>query len=215
MGIQLWGAFGGFRKKTGALIGKWLNGQNVITPLPHPSEAPPTASQLLVRNKFALVVKWQSWISPIIRVGWQNAHEEKQTAFNAAFAYNYRNAVVLNAGTPELDYSKIMLAKGRLSNGFMVTLATTTDAQLDFSWGATIENKIGGPTDLLTVVVYNPAKDRYATAVDAAPRSALSYDMAVPANWGGDIVYPWVFFVSADGKLNSTSEFLAPTEVQG
>jgi hypothetical protein len=214
MGIQKWGAFGGFQKKTGALVGKWVKGQNVISAIPHATEIPPTESQLLVRNKFGTLVKWLGWVSPILRVGFQNAHEEKQSAFNAAFVYNYHHALILTGGIPTIDYAKVMLANGRLSNGYMLTLAVTEDAQLNLSWGAGIANGIGAPTDKLTIAVYNPAKQEFTSIVGGPLRSALSYDMELPGNWSGDTVYPYVFFVSADGKLNSNSLYLGATVVQ-
>jgi len=215
MGIQKWGAFGGFQKKTGALVGKWVNGQNVISAVPHASENPPTEGQLLSRQRFRLLIKWQALISPILRVGFQNAHDERQSAFNAAFMYNYRNALAMSMDVPTLDFAKIMLGSGRLSNGYMMALATTEDAQLDFSWGAGIANGIGAATDKLTIVVYNPAKQEFASMVGAVARSVLSYDMELPANWSGDTVHPYVFFVSLNGKVNSNSLYLGSTVVQG
>ncbi|HKG05028.1 MAG TPA: DUF6266 family protein [Pedobacter sp.] len=214
MGIQLWGAFGGFRKKTGALVGKWLNGQNVISAIPHPSEKAPSVGQLNARAKFKLLVTWLSWVSPVVRVGFQNAREEKQSGFNAAFAYNYQNAISGVGPAYVIDYDEVLLAKGRLSNGYNLAMATTEDAQLDFSWTAYVANGLGAPTDLATVVVYNPVKAEFTVAVGAAPRSALSFDMSVPSMWSGDTVYPWVFFVSADGKLNSDSKFQGSVVVQ-
>jgi len=206
MGIQLWGAFGGFQKKTGPLVGRWRDGQNVITAIPHPSQEPASEGQLNYRAKFKLVVSWLSWMTPIVRVGFQNAHEEKRTAFNAAFMYNYENAITgTTAANFTIDYSKVVVAKGNLSNASDPVMATTVDAQLDFSWDALIANGVGAVTDKATFVVYNPSKQLFVTAVGAAPRSALTYDMGLPSSFSGDTVYVWMFMVAADGKTNSSS----------
>jgi len=214
MGIQRWGALGGFQKKSGPAIGRWQKGQNLIGPLPHPSQKPATEGQLLARNKFGTVVEWQKWISPIIRVGFQNAHSEKETAFNAAFVKNYRNALVVSGSVVSLDYAALEIASGMLSNGYMTVVATTIDAQLDFSWGARISNGIGAATDLLTIVTYSPVRMEFCNLVAATQRSALSYDFPVPSNWSGEQVYIWLFFVSADGKVNSNSQVFGPVEIQ-
>lgn len=215
MGKALWGTSGGFQGKNGANIGRWVNGQNIVGPLPHPSLLPPTTGQLNARAKFGLMVTFLSWISPLIKVGFQDAHKEKQTAFNAAFVYNYRNAVTgSSADNYTIDYPKVVYSKGRLGLSYLASMATTEDAQLDLSWVAGIANGIGKPTDLATFVVYNPAKELFVTAVGAAPRSALSFDMALPSTFSGDNVYVYMSFVSADGKMASDSLYMGTTVVQ-
>ncbi|HMI01777.1 MAG TPA: DUF6266 family protein [Pedobacter sp.] len=214
MGIQIWGAFGGFQKKAGALVGRWVNGQNVISAIPHPSDEPPSEAQLNYRAKFRLVVTWLSWISPIIKVGFQNAHEERQSAFNAAFVYNYKNAISgTTAANFTIDYPEVLYSKGRLSGPYFPVLATTVDAQLDISWLATIANGIGAPTDLATFVVYNPSKQQFVTVIGAAARSLLSYDMTLPADFSGDNCHVYMSFVSASGKVTSNSAYLGATVV--
>jgi len=215
MGIQVWGLLGGFQKKVGPAVGHWTNGQNVVTALPHPSDNPPTVPQLNARAKFGLIVSFLSWISPLIRVGFQNAHKEKQSAFNAAFVYNYKNAVTgTTAANFTIDYPELMYSKGRLGLSYLASMATTLDAQLDFSWLATIANGVGAPTDLATFVVYNPSKQLFVTAVGAAPRSALSYDMVLPSTFSTDNVHVYMSFVSADGKMASDSIYMGATVVQ-
>ena len=213
MGIQIWGAFGGFQRKTGALVGRWINGQNVISAVPHPSQEPPSTAQLNQRAKFRLLVLFQSWISPIIRTGFQNAHEEKQSAFNAAFRYNYRYAITGTAPNFVIDYPNFVYSKGRLSGAYNAEVETTVVAELKFNWAASLGTGIGGPTDMATVVVYNPLKDVFATMANAAPRSALTYTLLLPGDFSGDTVQCYISFVSADGKLASDSLFVAATEV--
>lgn len=209
MGIQVWGAFGGFQRKTGALVGHWTNGQNVITAVPHPSQKPPSTAQLNQRAKFRLLVLFMSWISPIIRTGFQNAHEEKQSAFNAAFRVNYKNAITGVAPNFTIDYPEFAYSKGRLSGAYGVVVEASVVAQLEFNWLATLGTGIGGPTDMATIVVYNPAKDMFTSLVGAAARSALTYTLILPADFSGDMVHCYISFVSANGKLTSDSFYVA------
>ncbi|HMI02193.1 MAG TPA: DUF6266 family protein [Pedobacter sp.] len=86
---------------------------------------------------------------------------------------------------------------------------------MDFSWSATVPAPFkGGPTDQLVLIVYNPSKQGWAVSVGDAVRSDLSYDLAVPAMWSGDTVYPYLSFLSADQKEVSTSQFQLATVVQ-
>lgn len=42
----------------------------------------------------------------------------------------------------------------------------------------------------------------------AVPRSALTYTMNLPADYGGDTVHAYMSFVAADGKMASNSKYL-------
>jgi hypothetical protein len=208
MGIQHWGAFGGFQRKTGALVGHWTNGQNVITAIPHPSQNPPTVPQLNARAKFKTVIDFSRRLTPLIRVGYQNAHKEKQSGFNAAFVDNYAKAVTGIAPAYVIDYPKFAYSKGQLSNGYNTEILTTVAATIKYSWLATLATGIGGPTDMATLVVYNPVKDQLVTLTNAAARSVLTYSLLVPGDFSGDDVHCWISFVSADGKMASDSFYV-------
>jgi hypothetical protein len=207
MGIQFWGAFGGFQKKTGALVGRRVNGQNVISALPHPSEVPPTDGQLSFRAKFKLVVVFQKWITPLIRTGFNEARKERQSAFNAAFVKNYRDAVVGAGLNWTIDYPKFVYSAGMLGNAENLMVEAATEAQLDFSWGADPDTGIGAATDKATFLIYNPTKDKFVLKADGALRSALSYELALPLSFSQDSVHIWMNFVSADGKMASNTVY--------
>ncbi|MES2454933.1 MAG: DUF6266 family protein [Bacteroidota bacterium] len=215
MGRAIWGTSGGFQGKNGANIGRWVGGQNVVGPLPHPSLTPPSVPQLNQRAKFGLMITFLSWISPIIRVGFQNEHKEKQSAFNAAFVYNFRNAILgSSAANYTIDYPELLLSKGKLSKPDSAAMATTEDAQLDLTWTAYFQVGYGAATDKATFVVYNPAKGDFVTRVGAVVRSALSYDFVLPVSFSGDMVHVYMSFVSESGRVVSDSVYVGSTVVQ-
>ena len=112
-----------------------------------------------------------------------------------------------------IDYPNFLYSKGRLSAAYSPEVETTVAAQLKYTWLATLGTGIGGPTDMATIVVYNPIKDVFVTMTSAAARSALTYTLLVPADFSGDIVQCYISFVSADGKVASDSLFVTATEV--
>jgi hypothetical protein len=213
MGKAVWGTSGGFQGKNGGNIGRWRKGDNIVGPLPHPTTIPPTVPLLNSRAKFGLMMRFLGWVSPIIKVGFENERVGNQTAFNVAFSYNYKNAVTGVAPAYTIDYPKLMFSQGRLGYPYDLVMATTEDAQLDFSWTNVVTNGLGGPTDLATFVVYNPAKQLFVSLVGAVARSVLSYDLSLPANFSGDSVYVYMFFVSDNG-LVSNSMYAGTTVVQ-
>ena len=81
-------------------------------------------------------------------------------------------------------------------------------ATIQFNLLATLATGIGALTDMATVVVYNEAKDQFVTLANAAARSALTYNLSVPADFSGDDVQCYISFVAADGKTASDSSYL-------
>jgi len=63
-------------------------------------------------------------------------------------------------------------------------------------------------TDQLYVVLYDVEKDTFITFAQLAVRSALKALVDLPEVYAGDNVHVWIFFVSADGKLTSESDYL-------
>lgn len=207
MGLQIWGAFGGFKGKTGALIGARVNGQNVIRPLPHPSQTPPSVAQLNQRAKFKTLVSFLRRLTPLIRVGFQNAHKEKQSEFNAAFVENY-DAITGVAPNYVIDYPQFMYSKGILSGAYNAIAAIDIPANIEITWTGQLATGIGLPTDLATIVAYNPSKGQFVRLVGAVPRSALNFNLAVPPDFAGDDCHVWISMVSADGKMASDSYYI-------
>jgi hypothetical protein len=212
MGRALWGTSGGFQGKNGANIGRWSGGQNIVGPQPHPSHKPATTGQLNVRAKFSLITKFLGMISPLIKIGFDEEREVKESAFSAAVSYNYRYGVTGVAPAYVIDYPKILFSKGSLENPMSVTMATTVDAQLDFSWSAYAGIK-ALPTDLITFVVYNPSKQLFVVMKDAAARSVLSYDLVLPGEFSGDNVHVYMLMISADDKVVSNTRYVGATVV--
>jgi hypothetical protein len=200
--------------RVGNHVGRRVRGKNVLAMRPARGNRTPTEAQLATQLKLTLMTGWLKRMGPFIRFGFED-YDAKMSAWNAAVKYNLNNAVTGVAPLFTIDYAKVLFSRGNLAEATSPVLATTVDAQLDFSWSATIPATFKGePTDQLVLIVYNPAKQGWAVSVGDAVRSDLSYDLAVPAMWSGDTVYPYLSFLSADLKDVSTSQFLLATVVQ-
>lgn len=213
MGKYLKGILGPFSGLVGAVVGATWNGIEVLRSRPNKSKRPATEAQMKQRDKFALITEFSSPVNDLIRIGFQAYHTE-QTPYNAALRLNIDNAVMGVYPVLTIDYSKFVISKGKLTDTPQISMATTEDAQLDFSWLNNAEPGTTNGTDKITFLVYNPAKQRFVKAPGAAIRSALSYDMVLPASWSGDNVHVWAFCVRADGKLTSDSIYVGATVVQ-
>lgn len=216
MGKYLKGILGSFSGLVGSVVGATWNGIDVMRSRPKKSTKPPTLAQMKQRDTFALMREFSREVSDIIRIGFQ-AYHVGQTPDNAAFSLNIENAVTGVYPSISIDYPEFVLSRGNLLDAPVITVATTEDAQLDFSWlnNADVSDPLNtNSTDKVAFVVYNPAKQAFAKKVGAAVRSALSYDMLLPATWSGDNVHIWAFFVSASGKVVSDSVYVDATVIQ-
>ena len=198
--------------RTGNHVGRRVKGENIISMRPAKSNRPPTPLQYDQRLRFGLVTHTLSEMGEFIKIGFQG-YDASMSPMNAAVGYNLEKAVTGISPNYVLDYPKVLFSKGRLDGANAMEAATLTPAQLDFTWLANTGTFTGGATDKAVFIVYNPLKDRYEYSYGAVTRSALSYDMILPADYSGDTVQIYTAFVSADGKEVSTSRFVGATEI--
>jgi hypothetical protein len=213
MGLYKKGILGYFRGKVGTVVGAVFNGIHYLRSLPDFGDDNPSEAQLNARLKMALVGGWLKKFKVQLRVGYQSFNKGT-TPFAAAMGYHLKNAVTGVAPLYTIDYTKVIISVGELDKINSPVMATTEDAQLDFSWSANGSMQLGAASDKLTFMVYNPAKTEFVFSTGVAVRSALSYDMLLPTMWSGDLVYVWLSVVTASGKLVSDSQYLGSTTVQ-
>lgn len=209
MGIIHGGILGGFKKKTGAVIGAYWRSLHTMRGLPRKSNKPPTEAQLLQQTKFKLVVEVLSYISPLINAGYQ-ARAKISTPMNLAVKEHLQNAILVVAGVPTFDYTKLKFSEGPLLTVLDMSFATTVVGQIELDWTHNLNNDIDvDASDKLSVLAYNKDKDRYVRVYGVAPRSAGSYVMTLPGEWSGDKVMCFYSFNSIKKKnLVSDSVYL-------
>ncbi|ACU04040.1 DUF6266 family protein [Pedobacter heparinus] len=208
MGKYKKGILGPFRGKVGTVIGAIWRGIHYLRSLPDVGEDNPTAAQLNVRAKMALVSLFLKRIKALINVGYQKFNNGI-TPLNAATSYHLKYAIT---GTSSLNYAldfeKVVFSAGDLLAPKGAEVNITLAAKLDFAWVNDAEPDSTNGTDKATLLVYNPTKDKLVTLVAAAPRSAEAYVLSVPGDFSGDGVHAWISFVSADGKQVSDSVYV-------
>jgi hypothetical protein len=214
MGIIRQGILGGFRNKTGSVIGAYWRSLDVIKGLPRKSNKPPTEDQLNQRARFGLITSFLSWISPLIDVGYK-ALSSVETPMNLAVSYHLSNAITGVAPNFTIDYPKVKYSRGKLKLPSDITMATTVDAQLDISWtNIGNDGKYQDATDKVTLLVYNPSKMEFVSVENVVARSVQQYDLALPSNFSGDNVHCYLSINSVKTKnLVSESYYLGATVV--
>lgn len=212
MGIQDKGAFGGFRNKTGALVGRILKGQNVITAMPVKSKKAATQKQIDQRMRFGLVTHFLAWLRNLVVPGFQD-REQRQSPMNKAVQYNLRYAVTGTSPQFSIDYPRVVFSQGKCPLPANLSAQALTGGKIGFSWGLSNLGNYGQPTDQVNLVVYSLQKAQFVVLEKAATRQEGSFDMQLPVEYTGDEVYCYLNFVSADGKVVSNSAYIAQVTI--
>ncbi|HMI03126.1 MAG TPA: DUF6266 family protein [Pedobacter sp.] len=214
MAFLLGGPYYHMQGRAGNNVGRVVKGRNVFGMRPAKSNRPPSAAQLDVQMQLSLMAGWMSEMSGFIKIGFED-YDSEMSPWNAALKYNLANSITGVSPNYTIDYPKVLFSRGKLAQGKNVVMATTVDAQLDFTWSAAVPSlKVGAGTDKAIFVVYNPSKQEWDVSSGAATRSSLSYDMLLPVDWSGDNVQVWCSFLSTNNKEVSTTQFLGATVVQ-
>lgn len=201
------GPFSGFTGRTGSLVGYRKKGKWIMAAVKATATKEPTVLQLNQRIKFGKMTSWLSWVAEFINIGFKG-YDAEMSAMNAAVSYNLEHAITGIAPNFAIDYPEVVLSRGRLAGASFAAVGSGTGIAVEYTWVANIGSGSWKATDRATFVVYNPTKDEYVMLIGAAARSALTFEMQLPPEFSGDTIQCWMAFVSVDGKLVSTSNYV-------
>lgn len=214
MGLIKQGILGGFRKKTGTVVGAFWRKLDVIRALPRSNGKAPTQLQLNQQIKFGLVTSFLSNISSLIDDGFKNSGSIA-TPMNLAVAYHLKEAITGIEPDFEMDLPKVMFSAGRLELPEEFTVNVVAGGLVTITWTHTAQDdKFIDGTDVLQVLVYNTSKQKFLKQKTTIARAEKAYELQLPANYVGDEVHLYVGFKSVIKKmLHSDSEYLGSSTV--
>jgi len=208
MGIIKGGVLGGFRNKTGAVIGSYWRTLDIIKGIPRISGKAPTETQRDQRLKFKLVTGFLSWFGDMVKIGYK-ALSHIDTPMNVAVSFHLREAVIGVYPNFTIDYPKVMFSQGKLA--FQTPAATAVEAaQVDFSWRATAMNGYYNKADdRVSFMVFSPLRFEFITVKNVVARSEGAYAMAMPAEFSGEQVHCYMAMNSISIRdMASNSKYL-------
>lgn len=201
MGIIKNGILGGFSGKVGTVVGACWKGIDYMRALATSIVNPKTPAQLEQRAKFSLIIAFLRPLTAFLRLGFKSAALH-MSAFNAAMAYNVKNAIKGLYPNFEIDYPKVRLSQGPLPGALNPEAASTVAGQIDFTWDDNSDAADAMPDDQVFFVVYSPTTQKAATLIGGATRETGADSITVPAAFTGLQVQCYIGFTNA-----SESEF--------
>lgn len=194
----------------GPIVGAVLKGLNVIRKLPAKSSKAATQGQIDQRLKFALIMQLVRTLSEVIQTGFQS-FTGLVSPRNGAMSYNLKHAITGVSPTFAVDYDKVLISKGPLINGSELELTDLGARKLQITWDlANCDSKAKDKireTDICNAIFYSEERGMFMESVDIL-RSAKTLDTTISKYFAGMYMHVFVFFVSADGKLVSNSQYL-------
>lgn len=206
MGILRKGIFGGFENRTGPLVGRRINGESVVSAVPHKATKPRTLAQIDQQVKLELVVSLLKWFKRLIAIGFRDPRGKKNS-FNTAVKYNFKNIIIGNSPDYGIDYSKLVFSKGNLVGPNNPTISLSTGAVV-INWHPDAQTQFNQYTDSANFMIYCPGKNCGVIVIGAADRSALTFVVGIPQNFAGHEIHGYMSFVSANGKAVSDTVYL-------
>ena len=186
----------------GTVIGGSWRGIHYIRSKPGGRKGGSSVAQLDAQLKFITVVDFVYPLTPVVELTF-NRYAIKMSGYNAAFAYNYNNA--LGGKTPDytIDYAKALVSRGDLPNA-NDPKATASDASVYFTWEDNSGVGKALATDKAIVVVYCEELKSTLFSNDAAVRSTGAASLNVKGFLGRK-VQTWLAFLSEDGREAANS----------
>jgi len=215
MGTYNPGVFGTFNGKVGSVVASKWKGIKVVKNYPEKSSKPKSEPQLSQTSQFGLVGSFLKKASSLISVGYQGV-SGAVTPWNIALKYHLKEAITGTYPNFQLNYEMVRLSlDGSLMNYAPDAKAVAlAGAIVKVSWKMEVTaNKSMQPTDKAYILLYNPAKKNTMSVTGNVLRSGLTIDLPMPSYFTGDVLYGWLFFTSANGKIVSETQYLGSVTI--
>ncbi|MGE5429417.1 MAG: DUF6266 family protein [Methylococcaceae bacterium] len=206
------GILGGFSGKVGTIIGACWNGIDYMRGLATSITNPKTLAQQEQRAKFSLIIAFLRPLTAFLRLGFKSA-ALKMSAFNAAMAYNVKNAVKGLFPAFEIDYTKVLVAKGPLAGILNPHPTSVTPGQLNLTWDDNMDEAYAMGDDRLYIVVINPLLKKAVSVIADETRLAGTGIVTLPEAWSGNEVECYAGFTNASESLISDSYYAGKVAV--
>lgn len=201
MGTFEKGILGGFSGKVGTVIGGNWKGIDYMRSKSGKRTFNPSQKQLEQQLKFALMMRFLQPMSALLAESFHDFAVRK-TGINAAFSYNFKEAITGIFPDYAIDYSKALVSRGNLPNALGPTVISGAGSILTWSWTDNLSTT-ANPNDKAILVAYCPTTKQAIFATDAGKRSDLTADLNV-LTFSGQAVETYIGFLSATDKNNAS-----------
>ena len=205
MGKISQGILGGFSGTVGTVVGgNWRGIDYMRSRSTKRSSKPRSQKQLDQQAKFGMVSKFAYSISDLLDISFKD-YAVKKTGTNSAMSYLLQEAVTGSSPNFSLDYSKVLISRGKLTGALNAAVNTSAAGRLVFTWTNNAGSGTAKANDRAIIVVYCPSLKQSVYTTLGATRSSGSLTMDVP--FSGEQVHTYLGFLSEYGQEVATSVY--------
>jgi Family of unknown function (DUF6266) len=211
MGTLLNGINGPFKGRVGTVVGYMWKKKAVIRSLPVKRTTPLSPLQIQQHAKFALMNHFLNRTKSLLNITYGHL-VENMTGFNKAFSYNVKNAIAGNHPDLKIDYSRVLLGRGDLTNVSTAVAAPTSEGTLTFNWTDNSGEGSAKSTDQVFIAVYCEEKNTWTYGLNLALRNAGKTAIDI-TRLKGKQVHAYIGFMADDGKDATDTFYLGSVQL--
>ena len=133
------------------------------------------------------------------------------TGANYGLSLVLKDAIIGDNPDFKIAYDRVLISKGTLPNVEGLAVSSPKAGTIQFTWTGTDETGREKPTDVAILVAHCPELNR-TVFKPAGSRNAGSAELNVP-KFAGKKAHTWITFLSANGKLLATSEYIGEVNI--
>lgn len=206
MGKIKQGILGGFSGKVGNVIGTSWKGISVVKVMPQSVANPRTTAQVTQRNSLTLVVSFATQIlAGFIKPLWDR-FAQGMSGYNDFISSN----IQFFSDPAAIDYSSLILSKGKLSAPEEVSLIVKNNGTLDVGHVNGAYNAYDSNNDVVYCVAYNERAGigyTFQTGTDRQYEQVTHLNIPSLMMETGDDVHVWFAFRRVDGTMVSPAGY--------
>jgi len=192
-------------------LSKW-RGLNIVKSRIGKRRKKTESKKVVLQNEVFSIV--QSFLNKFpkgfFNIGYRLPKNAKMTALNAATSYHMRNAVIGESPDLSIDYSQVKFTQSRrpIENGWKATFTNAGNGEIVIKWELNPFPEKSTHLDDQAVAVFYSEETKEFLIKGAKQRDSLVHNYLWEKELEGTQFYGWLFFVSADGKLVSGTQYL-------
>ncbi len=160
-----------------------------------------SAKQIDVQLRFSLIQNFLHTMGTLLKLTFKK-YAVNMTEFNAAFSYNFKNAITGTAPDYDIDFQKALVSRGELPNA-NAPQATVTGTVIFYTWQDNSGMGTAAGTDIAIMVVF--CRNLNLTIYNSAGTRADGAAQIDVVNFKGETVETWLTFFSPDTEEVSNS----------
>jgi len=212
MAITSKGILGRYYGKVGEVVGSSWRGIHYVKSLPKRIKRATSEKILNQQAKFRVAVNFLTPLHEFIKNSYNDKKQFLMTANNNALGEVLRNAVIGNLPNIKIDYSKVVISKGKLPPLIKLSFVRQIN-KVDLKWGKIGSYLTSVPDSPVKFVIYVESKNVFLQD-SGATRSSSEYSLSLESYEKGDKVVIWVLCTNKELTKFSNSVYLGEFIIQ-